>query len=186
MAIVLELANQSVVDIFFADQSGFSLEPYVPYGWQPKGEQWIIPSRRKKVMNVMGFLNPLTDQLLTYELPENCTMDSEKFIEFVDDFVTKITRPTVLVIDRASYHTSKLTRSKFKEWAEQDLYILYLPPRSPHFNKIETLWRKIKREWLNIRDFYSEKTLKKKLISIFKKYGLDYCIKFSMNFVFTE
>ncbi len=175
------LASQGLITVFFCDESGFSLRPFVPYGWQPKGEQWSIPSVRKKVANVLGFLNPLTNQLVTYQLPEDAYMNSAIFIQYINDFLLKITGPTVLILDNASWHKSELTRSKFEEWEKQGLYILFLPPRSPHFNKIETLWRKIKYEWFCMNDYRSENTLRKKLKTIFQQYGKQYNIKFSMN-----
>ncbi len=35
---LLQLYHSGFIDLFFADESGFSMEGYVPYGWQPKGE----------------------------------------------------------------------------------------------------------------------------------------------------
>lgn len=157
------------------------MTPNIPYGYQPKGEQWEYPSVKNTVMNVLSFLNPMTDHLVTYRLPKNTYMDSQKFIEYTNDFASKISKTTVLVLDNASWHKSELTRSYFDQWEKQGLHILFLPPRCPHLNKIETLWRKIKYEWLAIKDYKSEKTLTKKLNEIFKLYGLKYTIKFSMN-----
>lgn len=182
LAIILSLVNKGVVSLYFADESGFSLTPYIPYGWQPKGEQWAFPTARKKVMNVLGFLNPLTDHLVTYKLPEDVYMNSELFIQYVNDFVATLTQATVVVLDNASWHKSELTQSMIEQWEEQGLYFLFLPPRCPHFNKIETLWRKIKYEWLFIRDYQSENTLQNKITTIFKEYGFNFSIDFSMNF----
>ena len=83
--------------------------------------------------------------------------------------------------DNASWHKSALTKSMFTQWQKKGLFIHFLPPRCPHLNLIETLWRKIKYEWLKTADFYSEKTMLKKLKRIFKNYGNDFCINFSMN-----
>jgi len=181
IAILLLLANQGLITVFFCDESGFSLRPFVPYGWQPKGEQWGFPSTRQKVANILGFLNPLTQQLVTYQLPEKAYMNSEFFIKYINDFVAKITGPTVLILDNASYHKSELTRSMYEEWKSKGLYLFFLPPRCPHLNLIETLWRKIKYEWLFIKDYRSKKALQQKLNHVFKTYGLNYCIEFSMN-----
>lgn len=155
------------------------MSPYIPYGYQPKGVQWEYPSEKKKVTNVLGFLNPVTNHLVSYQLPEKTNMDSELFIKYVNNFITHIDQLTVIVLDNASWHKSKLTKSMFEEWERKGLYFLFLPPRTPHLNKIETLWRKIKYEWLTIRDYRSVSTLKRKINSIFKKYGEEYVINFS-------
>ena len=130
---------------------------------------------------MLGFLNPITSQLITYNLPDGQKMSSEIFIEFMNDFVSKIVRPTTIILDNASWHKSKLTKAMFTQWENQGLTIYFLPPRCPHLNLIETLWRKVKYEWLFIADFRSKKTMLKKLKHIFKNYGSEYCIEFSMN-----
>lgn len=155
--------------------------PYIPYRYQKKGTQTAIPSSKKKVTNVLGFLNPITQQLVTYFFDKTERMNSENFIEFMNDFASKITRPTTIILDNASFHKSKATKAMFELWEKQGLTILFLPPRCPHLNLIETLWRKVKYEWLGTADFYSEKTMIKKLKLIFQNYGEDYKINFSMN-----
>lgn len=132
-------------------------------------------------MNVLSFLNPLTDELVTYPLAEKERMKSDVFIQFMDAFAQRNEGPKVVILDKASWHTSRETKSRFQEWEKQGLYLYFLPPRCPHFNLIETLWRKIKCEWLRSADFYSENTLKKKLIHIFKYYGEEFKIKFSFS-----
>lgn len=176
------LAKEGIIDIFYVDESGFSLTPNIAYGWMPIGVQWGIRSIKKKVMNVLGFLNPYNDALKVYPLPEKMYMDSVLFIKYVDDFVKGIKKETVLFLDRASWHTSALTVSKFAEWETQGLFIVFLPAYCPHYNLIETLWRKVKYEWLNMNDYRSVSKLKNKLKEIFKEYGNLFNIHFSMNF----
>jgi transposase len=182
----LLFASQGLIDVYFCDESGFSLQPYIPYCYQKKGTQYPIPSSKKKVINVLGFLNPITNRLITYKVPDKQTMKSEIFIELMSDFAEKIEGLTVLILDNASWHKSALTKSMFSQWEKKGLFIRFLPPRCPHLNLIETLWRKIKYEWLKTADFYSEKTMLKKLKLIFKNYGNDFCINFSMNIFKTK
>ncbi len=109
-------------------------------------------------------------------------MNSEIFIKFVDDFAANICKETVLVLDRAPWHTSQLTLAQIPRWSDQGLHLVFLPAYAPHYNLIETLWRKVKYEWLKIKDYRSKTALKKKLKTIFQEYGNQYNIKFSMNF----
>ncbi len=170
-----------LIDVYFVDESGFSLTSNVSYAWQPIGEQWAIPAEKKKVMNALGLLNVRDDHLVTYPLPEGAYMDSELFIKYIDDFSEKIEKETAIILDRAPWHTSWETLAKMEEWEEKGLHVFFLPAYSPHLNLIETLWRKIKHEWLKIKDYRSKNTLKKKLIEIFSFYGSQYKIDFSMN-----
>lgn len=169
------------MNVYFGDESGFSLQSNVPMCWQKKGTQIGIPSLRTRVMNVLGFLNPLNSHLVTYEIPKGEKMDSKTFIKFMSNFASKIILPTAVILDNASWHKSELTRAMFKEWESQGLYIVFLPPRSPHLNLIETLWRKIKNEWLAVADFRSEKAMREKITYILKHYGEKYDIDFSMD-----
>lgn len=178
---ILTLAYEGLTDLYFVDESGFSLTPNLSYAWQPIGEQWGIKSIKKKVQNVLGFLNPLNNHLKVYQLPQNEYMNSKLFIQKMNDFVDQIKRETVVVLDRAPWHTSEATLRMINQWESKGLYIIFLPAYSPHYNLIETLWRKIKYEWLNIRDFRSKNTLKKKLKQIFMEYGNLYNINFSMD-----
>lgn len=132
-------------------------------------------------MNVLGFLNPISQRLITYKLSEAENMNSENFSKFMNDFASQVQQMTFVILDNASWHKSELTKSMFTQWQNKGLFLFFLPPRCPHLNLIETLWRKIKYEWLHTADYFSKKTLGKKLISIFKNYGNDFCIDFSMN-----
>lgn len=161
---------------------GFSLTPNISYAWSPIGVQWGIKSVKKIVMNALGFLNPYNDQLSVYPLAENVYMNSKLFIKYVNHFVTGIKKETVLVLDRASWHTSELTLSQISRWEEEGLHIVFLPAYSPHYNLIETLWRKVKYEWIKMDDYHSVSTLKEKLKQIFEEFGNLYNIDFSMDF----
>jgi transposase len=75
------------------------------------------------------------------------------------------------VLDNASVHRSKLFVSKIEQWMAKDLYIFYLPQYSPHLNIIETLWRFIKYEWIEIEAYLSWENLVKNLENIFNQIG---------------
>lgn len=73
-----------------------------------------------------------------------------------------------------------------QQWAKKELYIIFLPPYSPHLNLIETLWRKMKREWLKPEDYESEATLKNAICTIIKNYDHDYTIDFSEEYLHAD
>jgi hypothetical protein len=39
------------------DETGFCLTPYIPYGWQEKGEDVQIKSSRSRRLNVLELMN---------------------------------------------------------------------------------------------------------------------------------
>lgn len=174
------MQKQQIIDLFFADESGFSLTPYIPYGWQKIGTQTAISTQRKQVQNVFGLLNPMNKALHTYSTTEY--IESNFICQSIDDFVTKIRRPTVIILDNAPWHTSDRFMQKITEWNKADLYIFHLPRYSPHLNIIETLWRIIKYKWLRPKDYNSKTAMKKRLKEIFSHFGTTFDTNFSMNF----
>ena len=71
------------IDLYFGDESAFSMNPKLPYGWSPKGERiQIFPQRDKKV-NLFGVFRP-DNFCLTYESIENINADF--LTRSIDDF----------------------------------------------------------------------------------------------------
>ncbi|MDR0547505.1 MAG: transposase [Dysgonamonadaceae bacterium] len=107
-----------------------------------------------------------------------CGLNSEKIIGIFDEFATKITKQTIVIIDNAPVHHSKIFQAKIQEWKKQDLYLYFLPPYSPELNLIENLWRFIKYDWLDLGAYTDLKTLKNNLNDILKNVGTKYNINF--------
>ena len=43
--------------LYFADEEGFTQQPYVPYGWQKKGKPLLLPARTTtKRLNLPGLM----------------------------------------------------------------------------------------------------------------------------------
>jgi transposase len=176
---LLLLEEEGLIDLLFTDESGFNLTPSVPYGWAPIGQQLRIRSAKDRVTNLFGLLSR-NGKLQVYSTSQN--INSDMIIECVDDVASKVIRPTVLVFDNAPWHKSQKVLNKQEEWAKKNVYLFFLPTYSPHLNLIETLWRKIKYEWLKAEDYSSVKTLKGAIFNIIKKYDDEFCINFSKNF----
>jgi len=56
LALLIEQSEKKEIDLFYFDESGFTLEPCVPYAWQPLGKTIEIPSSKSKRLNVLGFV----------------------------------------------------------------------------------------------------------------------------------
>ncbi len=50
-------ASQGILDLYYFDESGFCLTPYLPYAWQEKGQTILLESGPSKRLNVLGFLS---------------------------------------------------------------------------------------------------------------------------------
>ena len=150
---LIDLHKNNYIDLFFVDATGFNLQAYVPYGWQPTNEYIHITPVKTKTLQVFGFMS-LDNRIEAY----SCTssLNSAAVIAFIDDFVEKITQPTAIVIDNASIRHSEEFHWKIKEWKEQGLEVFFLPTYSPHLNPIEILWRKMKYEWIEYENITTQ------------------------------
>jgi transposase len=172
---LIDLYLSGYIDLYFADESGFNMEGYVPYGWQPKGEYIHISPAKTKGTQVFGLMS-LDNQLEAYTYKG--AANSEMIITFLDDFHSTIKKQTVVVMDNAPIHRSKEFEDNIKKWKEQDLNIFFLPKYSPHLNPIEILWRMIKYKWLPYEKIESQEMLDNSLEQILKCFGKEYTIDF--------
>jgi hypothetical protein len=163
------------IDLYFGDESSFSMSPCLPYGWSPKGERIKIFPQRDKRVNLFGVFRP-DNFCVTYESAEN--VDSEFLIKSIDDFCKYLK-----VLDNAPTHRSEKFLAAIQRWMEKDLYIFFLPRYSPHLNLAEIYWRKAKYEWLRPTDYASFARFKKKIKTIFNNIGLEYKILFHQMMV---
>jgi transposase len=53
--------EQGKIDLYYFDESGFTLDPYIPYAWQEPGTVIEIPARKSGRINVLGFMNRKND-----------------------------------------------------------------------------------------------------------------------------
>lgn len=168
---VWELYLAGRIDLVFGDESTFSMNPCLPYGWSPKGERVEIFPHRDKKVNLFDIFRP-DNFCVTYESPAN--INSRFLIEAIDDFCRYVDQPTVLVLDNAPTHRSKLFLAQLEKWMKKDVYVFYWP----HLNKAETYWRKAKYEWLKPMDYGSFSKFKNKIYHIFNQVGLEYKVAF--------
>jgi len=170
-----ELEDSGYIDLYFGDESHFGLTPNVPYAWQTKENPILLPAAKGKFLNVVGLMN--RKNKLFFEVNET-TFNSDKFIGFMDKFMSQIVKKTVVILDNSPIHKSKKFMAKIEEWKENDLLIYFLPPYSPELNLIEILWRRIKYQWLPFEAYLCFQNLKERLSFVLNNFGKKYDIIF--------
>ena len=170
-----ELEKQGELKLYYADASGFSLEPCVPYAWQEIRQRIEVPSFKSKTLNLFGLWDAKND-LELYSFAGSLT--SQVVIEYIDDFCNTIQERTVIVIDNAPIHTSNIFKKKVLEWKSKGLEIFYLPSYSPKLNLIEHLWRFMKYEWIEFSIYNCWDNLVNYIDKIVKEFGTTYTINF--------
>jgi len=166
-----------LIDLYFADETGVTLQPYIPYGWQKKHHPLQITARTKsKRLNLFGLMR-LDNHLSIYHSEQSLT--GAFIVRSLDDFVAKgHTRPVVIVLDNGPIHRCQVVYDQQAKWEESDVFLFFLPTYSPHLNPIETLWRFVKYRWLHKRDYNSWGRLKKAVFDIIRQFGVEYQINF--------
>ncbi len=171
-----KLSDLGAIDLRYLDESGFCLTPYVPYCWQDAEVQSEWTSNKSKRINVLGLLNR-NNQLYSYVFETRITSDI--VINFLDSYVKKIEKMTVVVLDNAPIHRSKAFPRKITEWSRKKLKIFWLPTYCPQLNLIENLWRFMKYEWIESKAYASWDNLVEYVENILKNFGTKYTINFA-------
>ena len=112
------------------------------------------------------------------------TINTAFLILFFDEFVLKIQKPTVVVLDNVKIHQSKAFKIKCKYWQVRGLFFVYLPPYSPHLNWaafriIEKCWHELKQRWISVEDYYLFETLTYAVQLALMAVGTELFINFS-------
>jgi len=170
------LSERGEVDLYYGDEAGVALEPNVPYGWQFGDEEVSMPSERGTGINCFGLL---TRSNKSWTATSEKTIDAAFVVEQLERFSFSLSRMTVVVLDNARIHTGKKMRERIGAWRRRGLFVFYLPTYSPHLNIAETLWRKLKYEWLSAEDYESKAHLQYAVSLALSAFGKSLKIRFS-------
>ena len=170
-----KLDEEREIDLYYLDESGFSLISNISSAWQNIGEYIGIKSSKSKRINVLGIMNR-RGHLESYVSFQS--INSDVVINCIETFFPKVERRTVIVVDQASIHTAGLLWDYLEEWEERGIEIFILPSYSPELNLIENLWRFMKYEWLEIEAYLSWENLVSSVEDILSNYGTKYVINF--------
>jgi len=172
-----QLSESGLIDLYYGDESGVSLQPSVPYGWQFSDEEVSCPSDNGSAINCFGlFMRSNAAWTATSEK----AIDAAFVVEQLDQFSFSIAKLTVVVLDNARIHTGKKMRERIVGWQSRGLFVFYLPTYSPHLNIAETVWRKLKYEWLSAEDYESKGHLQYAVRQALSAFGKSLEIKFSI------
>lgn len=152
------------------------MEPCIPYAWQFKNEDAFMPSSKAKGLNVFGLLK--RDNSFRFKTTTG-KVDTAFVINELETLAFEISKITFVVLDNARIHSSARFQEHRQRWEKRGLFVFYLPVYSPHLNIIETLWRKLKYEWLKPEDYAEPDKLFYSVTQILTAVGKDLKINFS-------
>jgi transposase len=159
------------LQVWFWDESGFSLRVIRRKGWGKKGKgKKVTGQRRRGRVNVMGGVRYHDRKRVCYFIEKG---NSETFyvqLEQLNEWVKQGNRwedfeeegPKILIIlDNASYHKKQTTLALIEKKLP-NIQLYFLPAYSPDFNLIELVWHSAK-EYIAHRLFQSVEELRQLL-----------------------
>lgn len=180
------------IQVWFWDESGFSMRVIRRKSWRRRGKKKkITGQRRKGRVNVMGGLRYHDKKRICYFIEKG---ESETFYnqinklnesvkkEWIDqgnkesDFVSHGPR-IIVILDNASFHKKKEIINRIEEKLP-NIILEYLPEYSPDYNLIELVWHSTK-EYIAHRLFKSVQELEKTLDKLLNQGELQ--IKWKRN-----
>lgn len=170
------LAEKQSIDLYYSDESRVAVEPCIPYGWQFPDEEVFMPTTKGSGLNCFALLSR-TNQCLVKTSEQ--TFSAHFILEQFETLSFNLRKSTVVVLDNARIHTWQIIKERIKIWQSRGLYLFYLPRYSPHLNIVETLWRKLKYQWLTPIDYQSKEYLYYQINLALKAVGNSLFIQFS-------
>jgi transposase len=124
-----------------------------------------MPKQRKRVKYEYP-QGRRVNALATYEPSARCleassferTLTSDDLLAYLRDRLPVADVPRVVVLDNAGIHTSKVVKAARAGLAKLGIYLYYLPPYSPELNRIEPVFKQIKRHEMQTRSFTTRPT----------------------------
>lgn len=133
-AFLEQLATIKPEDIVYADESGMDSRDDYGYGWNEEGKRfYALKSGRRqgRVNMIAAYCNSQLMAPFTIEGPCNRNV----FETWIETCLIPCLKPGQwLVIDNATFHKGGRIEALI---AQSGCKVLYLPPYSPDFNKIE-------------------------------------------------
>jgi putative transposase len=158
--------------LYYLDECGFSPTLPIGYSWTLPGERKFIryeaPQGRR--VNALAAYRPYGRSPRLEVFTAERTWDSYDLLAFLKALPpSKL--PRVVVLDNASFHTSKVIRRARKERADSGIYLDFLPPYSPELNQIEPVFRQVKHQEIPQRSFPTRSGLREAVVIGFTNYG---------------
>ena len=171
------LAQEGTCELLYFDESGFSPNPPLQYGWSQLGQSRCVePQSHRQRVNVLGALRH--DGKLIWCAQQKSTVrdDVMAFFDRLADMPHKV--PRLVVIDNAAIHKGDAMEKKRRQWAKKGLYLYYLPPYSPELNRIEILWKQAKHFWRRTIGLNGQALLEE-IESLMRGFGTQFTINFA-------
>jgi transposase len=162
---IQKLAVRTHAEMAFEDEAGVRLDNRSGRTWGLRGHRPVIPAAKGGGgYNACAIVT--SEGRLQFTLSE-AQVDSDRFIEFLQQLIQGRHRPLILLVDRASFHGSAAVR----RWVRQHrsrLRVFFLPTAAPERNPAEQVWNETKNHGVEKQPVKNKKDLQKRFRSALK------------------
>jgi transposase len=174
-----------LLQVWFWDESGFSLRVIRRKNWGKKGtRKQITGQRRKGRVNIMGGLRYHDKKRMNFVIKKGNADVFYEQLKSLNNFLlqewieqgnptetfNKCSAKIVIILDNASFHKRKDILAHIKT-EMPNIILEFLPPYSPDYNLIELVWHSAK-EYIAHRLFESVSQLEELLNKLLNEGGL--------------
>lgn len=151
----------------YLDEATFRQDATICRTWARVGQQPEIFTHGKRSPSyVFGAIAVSTLRFL-YRFAESC--NARVYLKFLEYIVSKFYPNKIfLIVDNARYHKEEQVNYWYQD-NHKYIECWFLPPYSPEFNAMESIWRYIRRYGTHNRFFETKEHLKTALKNIFRK-----------------
>lgn len=129
--------------LYFIDESAFRSDAHRGTTWGVKGKTPVVRDTGGRFgFKLISAVSARGD--MYFEVIEK-RMNSERFIEFLENLRSDTGHPVFVIADNARYHHSKRVQ-EFLEENKGSIMMAFLPPYTPELNPDEQVWNYAKRE----------------------------------------
>lgn len=129
-------AKQEDAEIFWGDETGVKNQCNHGRSYAPKGKTPIKKSMSKRFS--VNMVSAITNQGKVQFMIYSDTMNTDRFIEFMQQLIKSSSRKIYLILDNLKVHHSKIV----KQWVEdnkENIALFFIPSYSPERNPDEYL-----------------------------------------------
>jgi putative transposase len=155
-------AQLGMICLKYLDESGCCPQSSTNYSYGKRGVQKRIQGRKRRGRRINIFAVWQPQVCFDYALMVGA-LKTSTFLKLMDwqadiaqQQLHRTGQLTVIVLDNASVHRSKLSQLQQQCWQQQGLILFVLPPYSPQMNRIEEEWLHLKRDELASQVFEDE------------------------------
>jgi len=162
---IQRLAAKRGADIAFEDEAGVGLRTRSGRTWGAVGPppEGVVSDQRGGY-NVLSIITANGE--LRYALEEQ-DMNSERYVEFLQQLLHGHPRPLIIMADRASFHKASVVH-QFVRAHRTQIRMFFFPTHSPELNPDEQVWNELKHRQLGKQPIKNKTDLKKRIHSILK------------------